>query len=174
MVGLPSLEVYYSNITEENNKFDDYTDKFDEFSFKNIKDKPEENLSISDITPYHLQHEKVGPRIIEAYKKLGLEKSNTDGNIIHLMGYARSPNRHFESYLRMVVGLDEDDIQLTLKQYKSNFVIMNYHLGFTQLKIFQKLFTPWVVTKAPWNLNLMILAWKQNFFWRLFDQSLER
>ena len=35
------------------------------------------------------------------------------------MGYARSPFSDFESYLRIVVGLDEDDIQLLLKQYVS-------------------------------------------------------
>ena len=34
-----------------------------------------------------------------------------------LMGYARSPFRDFESYLAIVIGLDEDDIQLILKQY---------------------------------------------------------
>ena len=38
------------------------------------------------------------------------------------MGYARSPFRGFESYLRIVVGLDEDDIHLTLKQYNSKIV----------------------------------------------------
>ena len=35
------------------------------------------------------------------------------------MGYARSPFRGFESCLRIVVGLDEDDIQLLLKQENS-------------------------------------------------------
>ena len=38
------------------------------------------------------------------------------------MGYAPSPFRDFESYMRIVVGLDEDDIQLLLKQYTLNFV----------------------------------------------------
>ena len=37
------------------------------------------------------------------------------------MDYARSPFRDFEGYLRIVVRLDEDDIQITLKQYNSNF-----------------------------------------------------
>ena len=32
------------------------------------------------------------------------------------MGYARSPFRDFESYLRIVIGLEEDIIQLILKQ----------------------------------------------------------
>ena len=38
------------------------------------------------------------------------------------MGYARSLFRDFERYLIVVVGLDEGDIQLILKQYKLNFV----------------------------------------------------
>ena len=33
------------------------------------------------------------------------------------MGYARSPFRDFESYIRNVNNLDEDHIQLILKQY---------------------------------------------------------
>ena len=48
--------------------------------------------------------------------KKGLEKSSTDGYIILLMGYARPSYHDFESYLRNVVGLDEGDLQLTLKQ----------------------------------------------------------
>ena len=51
-----------------------------------------------------------------------MEKSSTDGYNILLMGYALSPFGDFESSLRIVVGLDEEDIQLFLKQYKSNFV----------------------------------------------------
>ena len=38
------------------------------------------------------------------------------------MGYARSPLRDFERYHRIVVGLDENDIQLISKQYNANFV----------------------------------------------------
>ena len=78
-----------------------YTDNFDEFSFEESKDELEEILSISDMTPQHLQHEKIGPRIFEAYKKLGLGKLSTDGYVILLMGYAKSPVRDFEGYLRM-------------------------------------------------------------------------
>ena len=37
------------------------------------------------------------------------------------MGYARSSFRDFESYLRIVVGLDEDDIHFEKKQYNSKF-----------------------------------------------------
>ena len=54
---------------------------------------------------------KKGPRIIKPYEKLRLEKSSTDGYLLLLMGYTRSPFRGFESYLIIVVGLDEDDFR---------------------------------------------------------------
>ena len=38
------------------------------------------------------------------------------------MGYARSPFRDFENYLKIVIVLEEDNIQLILKQYNENFV----------------------------------------------------
>ena len=42
--------------------------------------------------------------------------------MILLLGYSRSPFRDFESFLRIVIGLHEEDIQLILKQYYSHFV----------------------------------------------------
>ena len=70
-IGLTSLEVYNSvfDINTTNNKFELYADDFDEFSFEELKDELEEILNILDRTPYYLQHEKTGTRIIEAYKK---------------------------------------------------------------------------------------------------------
>ena len=84
MIGLTSLEVQNSffKIAEENKKFEFYTDTFDEFSFAELKDEVEEILSYSDITPSPLQYEKIGPRNIRSYKKLGSEKSSTDGYFI--------------------------------------------------------------------------------------------
>ena len=38
------------------------------------------------------------------------------------LGYTRSPFRDFESYSRIVVGSDEEDIHLILKQYNSHFI----------------------------------------------------
>ena len=46
-----------------------------------------------------------------------------------LLGYARSLFRDFENYLRIVVGLDEDDIQLSLKQNKGTFITYQFSLG---------------------------------------------
>ena len=111
-----------------------HTDNFDKFSFEELKDEFEEILSISDNTRYHLQLEKIGPRVIEAYRKLRLEKSSTDGYIIILMAYARSLYRDFESYLRIVFGLDEDEIQLILKQYISSFVTYKTTSGIYTIK----------------------------------------
>ena len=109
MLGLIDLEVYNSifNITKENNRFELYTDTFDEFSFLELKDEFEEILKIPNITDSHLEDETIVPHIIEACQKLRSDKSSHDGYIILLMGYARSPFRDFESYRRIVVGLEE-------------------------------------------------------------------
>ena len=124
LLGLIDLEVYSSifNITKENNKFELYTDTFDEYSFEELKDEVEEILNIPEITDNHLEDDILAPRIAETYWKLRSDKSRHDGYIILLMGYARSPFRDFESYLRIFVGLEEDNIQLILKQYNEKFV----------------------------------------------------
>ena len=131
MIGLTILEVCSSififNTT--NNNFELYTDTFDEFSFTQLKDEPEEIPNSSDNTPYHLQHEKTGPRSFEGNRNLRLEKSSTDAYIVLILSYARSPFREFESYLRIVVDSNEGDIQLMLKQYNSNFVTYELQLG---------------------------------------------
>ena len=84
-----------------------------------MKDELEEILSISKLTPRPFQHEKVGPHLVETYRKLGSEKSSTDGYLIVLMGYARYPFRDFENYLRIVAGSDEEVNHIFLKQNKS-------------------------------------------------------
>ena len=123
MIGLTNLEVYNSifNITEENNKFELYRDMTAKFGFIELKDELEEILNISHITIEHLDDEILGPRIIDEYIKLSNEKKNSDGYMILLLGYSASPFRDFESYLRLIVGLDEEDIQLILKEYNSHF-----------------------------------------------------
>ena len=62
MIGLPNLEVsnYIFDLTEQNNKLELHTDIFDKFSFAELKVEFQEILSISDITPKHLQHEVNG------------------------------------------------------------------------------------------------------------------
>ena len=124
MLGLVDLEVYNSifNITEENNKFEIYKDTSNKFGFLELKDELEEILNISHITIDHLDDEILGPRIIDEFIKLSNEKKNTDGYLILLFGYCASSFRDFESYLRLVIGLDEEDIRLILKEYNSHFI----------------------------------------------------
>ena len=128
MLGLTDLEVYNSIFikAKEKNKFELYTDTFEELSFKELKAELEEILNIPNITDDFLEAETRGPRIIKTYWNLRSEKSSTDGYIIFLMGYARSPFCDFESYHRIVVGLDEEDIQMILKQYSANFVTSEF------------------------------------------------
>ena len=123
-IGLTSLQVYNSifNMTERNNQFELYRDYSNKFGFLELKDELEEIPNISHITQEHLEDEIIGPRIIDEFLKLSHEKKNSDGYMILLLGYTRSHFRDFESYLRIVVGLDEEDIQLILKQYNSNFI----------------------------------------------------
>ena len=124
MIGFLSLEIYKSifNMTEHTNKFELFTETFDKFSVEELKCELEQILIISDITPQELQHEILGPRIIQTYKILRSKKSSTDGFFILFLRYARSLLRENESYLRNIVDLDENDIQLILKQYNPNFV----------------------------------------------------
>ena len=51
-----------------------------------------------------------------------------------LVGYARSPFRDFERYRRIVVGLDDDGIQLILKQYNTNFITYEISPDFYSIK----------------------------------------
>ena len=124
MLGLVDLEVYNSifNITEENNKFEIYRSKDDKFGFLESKDELEEIFNIPHITIEHLDDEILGPRIIDEFIKLSNEKRNRDGYMMLLFGYCASSFQDFESYLRLVIGLDEEDIQLILKEYNSHFI----------------------------------------------------
>ena len=124
MVGLTDLEVYISiyNLTEENNKFEIYRDTSNKFGFLELRDELEQIFNISHITDGHLDDKVLAPRIIDEFIKLSTEKKNTDGYMMLLLAYARSPFRDFEIYLRIVVRLDEEDIQLILKEYNSHFI----------------------------------------------------
>ena len=140
MLGLIDLEVYNSifNITKENNKFELYTDTFDELSFPELKDELEEILNIPEITDDHLEDETLAPRIAETYWKLRSDKTSHDGYIILLTGYANSSFRDFESYLRILVGLEEDNIRLILKQYNEKFVTYELDPGHYTIEDIQK------------------------------------
>ena len=64
-----------------------------------------------------------------------------------LMCYVRSAFRDFQSYLRVLVGLDEDDVQLILKQLDLNF--NTYEM---LMKVFEKSFSNTFLVFTPyWN-----------------------
>ena len=140
MLGLIDLEVYNSIfiITKENNKFELSTDTFDEYSFHELQDEVAEILNIPKITDDHLEDKATADIIAETYQKLRSDKSNYDGYLILLMGYARSPFRDFESYLRIVVGLEEDDIRLILKHYNEKFITYELEPGNYSIEDVQK------------------------------------
>ena len=131
VLGLADLEVYNSifNKTQEYNKFELYRDNSDKFGFLQLKDELEEILNTPHISHEHLQDEIIGPRNIDEFIKLSNEKKNTDGYKIILLGYSKSPFRDFESYLSIVVGLGEEDIQIILKQYNSHFITCDLSPG---------------------------------------------
>ena len=49
------------------NKFELYTDNFEEFSFTELKADLDEIVNLSDNKPSHLKHEIIGPRNVHAY-----------------------------------------------------------------------------------------------------------
>ena len=124
MLGLKDLEVYNSifNITEENIKCELYRDSSNKFGFLELKDKLEESHNVPHISQEHLEDDVIRPRIIDEFLKKSNEEKNSDGYMILLLGYSRSLFRDFESYLRIVIGLDGHDILLILKQYNSHFI----------------------------------------------------
>ena len=93
-----------------------------------------EILDLSNITPEHLQDKTIGPCKFSAFKEPENEERRSDGYIILLMGYTRSPFRDFESILRIVIGLHEADMQLISKQCNSVFVVYKKTSGIYTIK----------------------------------------
>ena len=136
-IGLPSLEAYNSvfNITGNNTKFGLYTDISDEFSFGKLKDEFEQILNISTIWHEHLQDETLGPRIISACKELENGERRTAGYYKLLLVYTTRPIWGSEIYLRNMVGLYEDNVQIILKQKNSNFSKYPLSRGIYTIKV---------------------------------------
>ena len=76
-------------------------------------------LGLSSISIEDLEHEVYGTNFIKTYRKLSTEKSQTDGYSLLILNYVHSSFRDFESYLIISSPLDENVIQLILKQNES-------------------------------------------------------
>ena len=87
MLGLTNFEVFNSifKITEENNKFETYTDRVDEFSFAQLREELEAIVKFTDISPEDLEDDRIGPHNIDAYWKLQSEKLSTYSYIIFIL-----------------------------------------------------------------------------------------
>ena len=81
MIRLFSLQIYnfIFDITEEITKIELYKDKFDGFSYVNLKDTIEEIAKVPIKKAEGLQKDTLRPINISISRKLQLEKSNTDG-----------------------------------------------------------------------------------------------
>ena len=75
-----------------------------------MKEELGEIVGIPNMLNEHLQDEELAPLIIFVFRELQTEKRMTDSLYILFMGYKISPIRDFESYLRIVIDLDEDDV----------------------------------------------------------------
>ena len=78
------------------------------------------------------------------------------------MSYARSPFRYFESYVRIVVGLDEKITQLILKLYNSCFITYEIPAGIYLVEDLSETVYTLGDHEGTQKMNMMILAWKQN------------
>ena len=117
MIGLRDIKVYNSifNTTEENNKFELYKfpdSKIGGVSYIKVRDEIERDLDISDITATDLQDEIKCPIFIDELREQ-VTNRNKDGAYMKILaGYSISFFQGFESYLRTVIELVENDIRL--------------------------------------------------------------
>ena len=78
----------------------------DEVSYAELKKNVAEILGFSEVSSEDLQNELLGPDVIKKYRKLAIENSQIDGFFILIIGFTQCSFRDFESYLRILVGLD--------------------------------------------------------------------
>ena len=79
-------------------------------------------MKITDITASNLQDDIVASIIIDEYREQVTKRMKDVGYMNILADYNSSILQDFESYLRTVVDLVEDDIQLVLDEYNSSFI----------------------------------------------------
>ena len=78
-------------------------------------------MDFSVITATDLQHEIIGPIIIEEYKEQVTKRMKDEQYMLILAIYIDSIFQNFESFLRLEVGPVEDDFRLVLEEYTSSF-----------------------------------------------------
>ena len=162
MIGLTDLEVYNSvfNITEKNNKFDLYKfldEKAGAITYEKVRDEIEKDLDIEDITAADLQDDIIGPIIIEEHREQVTKRMNDVGYMNIVAGYVRSVFQDFESYLRTEVDLVEDDIELVLDEYNSNFITYEIQPGIYTFKDISEALFNILQSEYPVHSNSIVI-----------------
>ena len=127
MIGLTNVKLLKSifNITEGINKFQLCTfpvSKKRFVTYQKFKDEIEKDLDVSDVTATDLQEKITGLILFEEYRKEKSKKNESEKYMNILAGYTSSMFQDFESYLRTLIDLVEDDDRMVLEDYLSTFI----------------------------------------------------
>ena len=87
------------------------------------------------------------------------------------MGYARSPFQDCECYLGIVVGLDEENVQLILKQYIPSFLTYEIPAGIYSFTEFSEAI--YIMGDHEWTLQIELndISMKTNLTLKRFGGS---
>ena len=167
LIGLVDLEVYYSifNITEENNKLRLYKfpdEKAGGVTYEKVRDEIEKDLDIEDITAADLQDEIIAPINIEEYREQVTKRMKDVGYMNIVADYVRSVFQDFESYMRTEFDLVEDDIELVLDEYNSNFITYEISLGIYTFKDISEALFNILQTEYPGPSNVIDIEYDDN------------
>ena len=89
------------------------------------------------------------------------------------MGYARFSFRSFESYLRIVAGLDADDIILISKQYKLYFATYKITPGIYTIKDISEAISLMGDHEGTLKSKMITVSWKQTVFQNVLVENLQ-
>ena len=161
MIGLTDLEIYNSifNITEENNKFEDYKfpeDKIGGISYILFRDEIEKDLDISDITAADLQDDIIGSIIIEEYNEQVTKRMEDEQYMNILSIYTSSVFQEFESFLRTQIDLVEDDIKLVSDEYNSSFITHELPSGIYTFKYISEVLLNFLQSEYKGEINKIV------------------
>ena len=167
LIGLVDLEVYKSifNITEENNKLQHYKfpdEKAGGVTYEKVRDEIEKDLDLEDITAADLQDEIIAPIIIEEYREQVTKRMKDVGYMNFVADYVRSVFQDFESYMRTEVDLVEDDIELVLDEYNSNFITYEISPGIYTFKDISEALFNILQTEYPRPSNVIDIEYDDN------------
>ena len=143
MIGLTSLEVYFSNfnVANQKNNFEIYTVSElvgEESIYETVGNLFKEKSGCSEITEDMLDDETTKPITIEKHTKTYREINHAKPLIKILHRFNSSMFQDFESFLRTEIDLVEDDMRLILDEYNSSFITYELKPGIYTFYDFSK------------------------------------